>query len=112
MNPPAPATVDFSARYRVAGWGGIAFYLLGWAVDVEFDPAPELVCADEDCTHEEDDCWMFSDEPETIESDEVVRAVMVGDDREHLVDVSDLTVLADDEYCGVCGQIGCTHDGR
>lgn len=38
-------------------------------------------------------------------------AVMVGDDRKHTVDVDDLVPLADEDYCHVCGQIGCTHDG-
>lgn len=32
---------------------------------------------------------------------------MVGDDREFDVDVDDLSPLADDDYCGSCGQIGC-----
>ena len=41
-----------------------------------------------------------------------VVAVMVGDDRKHTVDVDDLTVLDDEAYCSVCGQIGCSHDGR
>jgi hypothetical protein len=36
---------------------------------------------------------------------------MVGDDREHIVDVDDLTEIAREDYCGVCGQIGCSHDG-
>lgn len=32
---------------------------------------------------------------------------MVGDDRTFTFDVDDLSPLADEEYCGSCGQIGC-----
>lgn len=34
------------------------------------------------------------------------------DDREHIIDVIDLRKLNDDDYCCICGQIGCWHDGR
>ena len=33
--------------------------------------------------------------------------VMVGDDREHHVDLHDVSPLKDDEFCGECGQVGC-----
>lgn len=36
---------------------------------------------------------------------------MVGDDRNFSFDPSELSQLAREEYCGECGQIGCTHDG-
>jgi hypothetical protein len=38
--------------------------------------------------------------------------VMVGDDREHVVDPDELTPLDDDRYCHDCGQVGCIADGR
>lgn len=41
-----------------------------------------------------------------------VVAVMVGDDARHTFDPEDLEPIAEEDYCGVCGQIGCTHDGR
>jgi uncharacterized protein YlxP (DUF503 family) len=47
-----------------------------------------------------------------VSSDSQVRAVMVGDDREHIVDIDDLTELGELDYCAECGQIGCAHDGR
>ena len=103
-------TVDFAARYSVAGYGGIASYLTGWAQD-EIQAAPLLVCEDPDCEHDSDTCWI-EDDPELVDSDTLVRAVMVGDDREHLIPVEDLTVIAEDDYCSECGQIGCTADGR
>lgn len=36
-----------------------------------------------------------------------IRVVMVGDDREHVVDADDCTPLEDGRYCTTCGQIGC-----
>jgi hypothetical protein len=41
----------------------------------------------------------------------MVVAVMIGDDRRHIVDESDLVPIKREEYCGECGQIGCGHDG-
>ena len=32
---------------------------------------------------------------------------MVGDDQVHLVAISDLSPLDEEDYCGGCGQIGC-----
>lgn len=84
-------TLDMSARYAVAGYDGIAFYLRGYV---------ETADADTDWTGEK------------VTDYAQVRAVMVGDDREHVLDVADLTALDDDDYCGECGQIGCSHDGR
>lgn len=106
-------TVDLNACYRVAGYRGVAFRLAGWAIET-VEPEPILVCTEGDCAGLEhtEDCWAWPEESETVESQTTVRAVMVGDDREHLVDVDDLTVLPDDDYCAVCGQIGCTQDGR
>jgi len=104
-------TLDLSARYRVDGYGGVAFYLLGWAQD-EMAPEPWLEHLDDDCEHEEPGCWVYPEEPEYVDSTTMVRAVMVGDDREHIIPVDDLTVIEDEDYCHECGQIGCTADGR
>ena len=66
-----------------------------------------------DCVDEQDDqahdeaCYLY-DEPEEIENRDFVIAVMVGDDREHVIDVSDLTEISDAGYCRDCGQTGCT----
>ena len=35
--------------------------------------------------------------------------IMVGDDTEHDVDVSELVPIGEGDYCGECGQIGCSH---
>ena len=36
---------------------------------------------------------------------------MVGDDAYHLYDPEDIEYIERENYCGVCGQIGCVHDG-
>jgi hypothetical protein len=84
-------TIDFDARYAVDGYVGIAFYLLGYV---------ERADADTDWTG-----LLVTDYDR-------VRAVMVGDDREHEIEVGDLRLLDDLDYCSQCGQIGCVHDGK
>ena len=93
-------TIDFDARYSVAGYEGVAFYLLGYVREHRWEDGERVID------------WL-GDLPDAWEVDETqVRAVMVGDDREHIVDVDDLTPLGDLDYCAICGQIGCGHDGR
>ncbi len=82
------SAIDLDARYSVGGYQGIAFRLHGyWPTGLDFGG---------EMTYDEG----------------FVCAVMVGDDHRHCVDVDDLTVVSDDDYCSQCGQIGCTHDGR
>lgn len=83
-------SLDFDARYSVDGYPGVAWWLKRYETWLELD---ELGIEYEECTDEN-----------------FVIAVMVGDDREHIVDVDDLTEIADNEYCHTCGQIGCSHD--
>jgi hypothetical protein len=99
--------IDFSKRYKV-GSLGVAWQVLGYATEWAQEDYT-LVCEDPECIHDDPLCWL-SDEPEEIEDHSKVRAVMVGDDREEIIDVDDLTVIPDDGYCRTCGQIGCTHD--
>jgi hypothetical protein len=35
--------------------------------------------------------------------------VMVGDDRRLTFEPDEVTPLSENDYCGSCGQIGCTH---
>ena len=42
----------------------------------------------------------------------MLRAMMIGDDRVEIIDPDDLVPIGMDDFCGACGQIGCTHDGR
>lgn len=110
MASTEPTTeVDFDVYYRVEGFGGVAFYLNGYVQRWRI-PDAELTCEDDGCLHEGPWCWT-DPEPEVTEDRDWVRAVMVGDDREHEIEVSILLPLAREEFCGQCGQIGCTHDG-
>jgi hypothetical protein len=78
-----------SAGYRVRGYNGIAFRVLGWTT------APD---ADTEWTGIE-------------ERTGDVSVVMIGDDRVHVVDPMDVWAIERKAFCGVCGQIGCAHDG-
>ena len=79
-----------ATRYRVRGSPGIAYRVLGW----EAEP-------------DEDTEWSGYEN----RTGNVV-AIMVGDDRRHIVEPDDLTPLDELAYCAECGQIGCAHDGR
>lgn len=76
--------------YAVKGYRGVAWRVYGW----EMQP-------------DEDTEWSGYEE----RTGKVV-AVMVGDDRRFTFDPDELTPLADLDYCAVCGQVGCAHDGR
>ncbi len=81
-----PFAFDFEPAYRADGWGaGIA-----WRVD-EYESAPD-----------EDTEWSGYEQP----TGNVV-AHMIGDDRSFTFDPDDLTPIAEEDYCGGCGQIGC-----
>lgn len=80
--------LDFDATYRVDGYDGIAWRIYEYI---------EL------CNEIADGEWEWF--PDTSR----VIAVMVGDNRHHTIDVDDLTVIDDEDYCHTCGQIGCGH---
>ena len=77
---------DTDGRFRIDGWEGISF----WIVREQTEP-------------DADTEWTGMEVPTGM-----LVAVMVGDDREHIVDPSDVTELAEGESCRECGQIGCT----
>ncbi len=99
--------LDFNARYTVKDWPGIAVRIYGYPKVWE-----PLMCL---CTDGDGHEWEAPDEYEGEWMDDVdcgrVVVVMVGDDCKHTVDVDDLTPLGEDDYCHVCGQVGCSHDG-
>lgn len=99
--------LDLDARYSVAGYGGIAFYLLGYATEWTEESWEYSGEGDEEF---ESSYWY--NEPEEVEDRSRVRAVMVGDDHVHEVDIDDLTVIGELDYCAECGQIGCTAGAR
>ena len=92
------ASLDMDARYRVDGFGGIAFWIA----------RPETEWRDG--WEDSDESGPYYVEPEEVETGRVI-VVMVGDDHRYTVDPEDLTVLDDLAYCHVCGQLGCGHDG-
>lgn len=105
-------TLDMDGRYAVAGWKGIAFRLAGFPR--RWEPCTYLAeCEDPYCSCHDDASALHECEDgdgEWVEQDAScgrVLAVMVGDDKQHEVDIADLTPLAEGAYCGCCGQIGC-----
>ena len=81
----------FSAEgYRVEGWSkGIAWSVLGW-----------------ETTPDEDTEWSGY-ETRTGK----IAVCMIGDDRIFYVESNAVTPLQREEFCGECGQVGCSHDG-
>ena len=79
--------VDFEAAYKVEGYGGIAWRLIGYHT-----------------YRDEDYEWSGIEEVDRSR----VNAVMIGDDRVFTLEVSEVTPISEDEYCPECGQIGCT----
>jgi hypothetical protein len=88
-DPQSIVLLDFlpGSAVRVAGSEGIAFRV---------DGMPTRRLADYD--------WSGIE----LVNPSQRRVHMIGDDREWVVDVDDLTPLDDDDYCGTCGQIGCS----
>ena len=96
------SVLDLETRNRVKGWPAVAVYVAGWEQVWE----PEIYL-DENGNEIEGSDGEFVDDVGGR-----IRVVMVGDDREHLVDLDELEPLDDLDYCAQCGQIGCSHDGR
>ena len=80
----------FPGAYQVRGYAGIAWRVHGLELE----------------TFETDD-----GDPDWRETGRLV-CVMVGDDSRFAFDPEDVTALDEDAFCHVCGQVGCTHDGR
>lgn len=98
------AKLNMDARYSVSYMPGVAFYLRGYATRER--EIAQSFCWHSNSAPHDDDCEFFY-ELEEVPNYDMVRAVMVGDDREHLIDVDDLISIEDDDYCPGCGQIGC-----
>lgn len=95
--------IDFEAHYKVDGSGEIAYYLRGY--EQTWEPFTEL--------REDENGDVYdhvTDIGEWIDNTDNVIAVMVGDDREHIIDVDDLIKIEEDDFCRDCGQVGCGHN--
>lgn len=79
----------FPGYYKEVRNPGIAWYILGW----ETEP-------------DEDTEWTGIE----VRTGKIV-ARMVGDDSHYKFDEEDLVPLPREDFCGCCGQIGCSHDG-
>jgi hypothetical protein len=99
------AEIDMDARYKVAGWPGVAVRIHGWPR--KWVPCLCL-CVDDDGNEYEEECGDGDWEDDV--GDRII-VVMVGDDAKHTVSVDDLTPIGELDYCHECGQIGCGHDG-
>ena len=80
-----------AAAYRLdrRGVQGIAYRVAGWEVEPDADTE-----------------WTG----ELVRTGNVV-VYMVGDDRLEAVDPDELVAIDRADYCGECGQVGCSHDG-
>ncbi len=104
---PTGTRLDLDAYYTVKGYRGMAFAVVGYATKyVEGETI--LDCENPNCEHTSSWCW-YELEGEEVPDYTTVRAIMVGDDREHFVALEDLTPIAEDDFCHGCGQIGCGH---
>lgn len=88
--PESKVDFDFEAAYRVEGYGGVAWHAYSYesVLDENYE-------------------WTGI----VNYNKERVNCYMIGDDRTFTFDISDLTVIPEDEFCHECGQIGCTANG-
>lgn len=101
-------TLDMSLTYRAESLPGVAVRVVDYGRTEEYE-GDLLVCVDEECSHDLSEmCWAEGDTSLVVDFDHAV-VVMVGDDRRHTVDVSELTPIPENGFCPECGQIGCGH---
>jgi hypothetical protein len=79
----------FPGAVRVEGHPDVAWNVLGWEIAPDQDT--------EWSGYEVRTGWLV--------------CTMVGDDHEWLFEREEVSALERADYCGVCGQIGCSHDG-
>jgi len=87
---PDTAEEEFPGAYSVRGSRGIAWRVYGREIEA-FEDSEGF--------------------PDWRETGRLV-CVMVGDDVRFAFDPEDVIPLDEDAFCHVCGQVGCTHDGR
>lgn len=99
---------DFRTVWRIDGCGNVAFRVTGWVMEYQVDD-DQIICPDDECDHQLSEmCWEAG-HGAIVQSDEWIKAVMIGDDREDSYHIDTLSPLTDDQFCRECGQIGCAH---
>jgi len=96
-------TVDFKiGQYvKVEGYEGISFVIHDFYSE-EFSWTEDLL------DHSTGKMVPITFKDERYDYDTAI-CVMVGDDREFILDVGRLTQIDEDDFCQSCGQIGCGH---
>lgn len=98
---------DFNAVYTVHGYGGIAWHAYRYA-QREIPESWTFDCIDPEAHIYDDDhssaCYIYN-EPEMVDDTDQVVCIMVGDDREFVFDIDDLTEINEDDYCPGCGAV-------
>lgn len=74
-------------------------------VSVESHPGIAFSVIDEETQVTEETVWTGYESPTGR-----ISARMVGDNRVFSFDPDELTLLSEHEFCGGCGQLGCTWD--
>lgn len=94
--------INMDGRFKVEGWPGVAVRIDGYVKT--WDP---YIAIDED--EDGNEIEIETGEGEWVDDVEsgMVNVVMIGDDAKHVVDISDLTEIDDEDYCSDCGQLGC-----
>jgi hypothetical protein len=94
--------VDFGQYVTTDDYKGIAFWVDNWAKDVKQEYVEYIE------TDDSGEVFFGWEEVEVI-SDSVVECYMIGDDRMFRFEISELTLIDVNDFCGSCGQIGCGH---
>ena len=94
---------------RVRGFQGVACYFVGYRQEVFIPDGGEDTGEWVDVNYSRPFC--NTDDLELRDDETRAIVVMVGDDHKHCVPIEYLTPIPREDYCGVCGQIGCAHDG-
>lgn len=91
MRPTFESDPEYDSidAYRVDGYSGIAWRVWGW----ETEPTPDTE-------------W-----DGILERTGRLVCVMIGDDQCHYFNPDAVFPIAREDYCGVCGQMDCGHDG-
>jgi len=113
----------FSAdAYKIRGYEGVAWRVLGWDIKQIYEEYTDQCwyCRGSGYDDEKDQqcercdgtgqTWHTEEEP-TDQRTGMIVARMIGDDRDFVLDAGDITPISREDYCGGCGQIGCSHDG-